>query len=194
MRYYDYNPENASELTLKIDAELKNLDAEKTVLEAVKDFTYSGNVFNRRYETQLHKYLGDKFGRVKLDAPNYRGEDSYNKVSAYMHEQSNYDGVKRYTVNVSYTGYKVGRNFETKTAQIVRSHGDKYQIYTAHNAEEVTEQVTKRLESIEETKKTLTETRKNVAKLIAEHNKVRQALEDFNNKIPYTLSEELRIG
>lgn len=192
MRFYDYNPENAPKLVIKIEAELKNLTQEEKALKAVSEFKYSGNVFNKRYETQLNKYLGDKFGWIELDSTNWKGEDRYGKVYAYMHDEITIS-EKRYSLNVYFTGYEVRHDYDTKVDSIGEKRGESYNFYSIHNADEITEWALRRLESIEESRDKLKKAKRQVNALIKEHNDIRQKLETFNDKVPYILSDELRI-
>ncbi len=192
MYYYPIESTKIDSFKLKIDAELKNLNTEYKVLDKLKDFEYSGNVFNKRLETQLNKYSKECFGVKKLDEPNYRGETEYNLVNIYMQNEISYSDEKRYSLSINYTGYQLAYNYDNKSSYIAQ-HSERFRIYTFKNMSDYYEAINGRLESIKDSIDKLKTTKKNLTSLVNNYNKITKQVAEYNDKIPYILNDELRI-
>lgn len=155
---------------------------------------YGTKPFNKRFETWLNKKAGERFGTKTLKNWGVHGEDKeFPKVSFYMHKadyQLTYE--VKYELSVNYDGKEASYDYDTKTT-VIRDRSQNEKLFGLVGVDDLVvwanRIVTNRRESIEKMQGNL----KYLPKLMAMRDRLQMEIKDYNDKISYAISDEMRI-
>lgn len=191
----NYTTDARTEGTAKnnIKAAIFNANKEIDILKAVEKLSgaYTGQ-FNKRYETYMEKGLAAAFGTYHYES-DYSAEQSrdINNVRLSMQKRDYGMGVS-YSIALHYQGQESGWSHDKKMNEL-RDKYMSFDFYSTEKAQDVTDAcagyIKYRTESIDKLKSNLTK----IKGLMSEHDKLVAAVEAYNNKISYAVTDILRI-
>lgn len=155
---------------------------------------YGNKPFNKRFETWLNKQAGERFGTEVYKNWGTNGEDkTYPKVTFYLHKSDyQYTDVAKFELSINYRGTTVQYDYETKTSEL-REHNENEKLYSITSVSDIAEQCAQiaayRRESVVKMQSNL----KQLDKLRAERDKLKAAIDAYNDKISYAISDSMRI-
>lgn len=180
---------------LTLTAKILNTNTEIEVYDWLRLIIpeYGDKPFNKRFETWLNKQASDRFGIEVYKNWGMNGEDrEYPKINFYFRKATWSMNGDKYDLSFNYKGKAVQYDYETKQAKISDKSENEQLIgvdSTASIIEWAERIVINRRENVEQMQSNMTQ----LPKLVAERDKLKAAIEAYNDKISYTISDTMRI-
>lgn len=187
-----------------LKAEILNSTKEIELLQYVYSVLpeYKG-VLNKRLETMLVKKLAEKYGTYEYkynnepNTPNYNKPSEYDKtinnVTAYLSKETYSRTYYKLTISYKGTEWRDTWNDDNEKSKQFVATNRTLQLYSWEDLVELAQQITGRIEYLNNTIVQLKDNIKHLDKYTREYKKLQQAIRDHNEKISYVLADRLRI-
>ena len=177
---------------LKLTAGIFNLGKEVEIYDwlALIAGDYGTKPFNKRFETWLNKQSAERFGTHVIEAWGMNGEDKeFENVRFGFSKRDWSDG---YGLDFYYKGQAVRYDYDAKQA-VLGDSNEREGLVSLKDIAEIVEWSKKCSSNRAMEREKARGNLKNIAKLAAEHDRLKQQISEYNDKISYIISDELRI-
>lgn len=163
---------------------------------------YKGQL-NKRFETFLSKKLAEKYGTYEYkynnepNTPNYGKPSEYDKtvnnVNAYMSKETYSRTYYKLTISYEGTEWRYTWNDDNERSRQFCDTSKTLQFYSWADLTELANQVQGRIEYLNKDIEQLKDNIKHVDKYTREYNRLKDAIQEHNDKISHVLADSLRV-
>jgi hypothetical protein len=184
---------NNDKMIMKLDKELYNLNAQNeaiaVILEAIT--AYGDKTYNKRFATFTNKLLIERFGSKMYERYGRESEEVGN-VYCYLTTD---EFIKKHTrFNMVYKGKEIRSNYTDNDRTEYLGESNEHELfYGSDTLPELTEALNARVAYNIKNIDKIKGNKKSLNSLIKEHDKVAAIVSEYNDKITYVLSDDLRI-